>query len=313
MSPVIMLDGNNLNSEGRISAEGRVRLGVDLRLSGQLITTNSSTDVHLAGGGRSFFENSASASGSGQLTIDNGSTLSLENGASVGIDVENDGRLEIGFMANEVSVDIVEPGAALIRGNFSQTSDGEFAVDLAGLSQAAEYDWLDVVGPARLNGTVVVQLIDSFVPTPGDTFQILTATAVINTFDDILTVDESDMLDFELTAIYSASDVVLRIDDVFLSADFDRDGDVDGADFLILQSGLGLTMQSDNTNGDADGDGIVNGTDLLVWESQHGLNFEGLAAVTASVPEAECCDVIANRRADATFLKRFLGPIDPCA
>jgi len=67
------------------------------------------------------------------------------------------------------------------------------------------------------------------------------------------------------------------------SADFDLDGDIDGNDFLILQRGLGLTGQVNNSNGDADGSGTVDSADLAVWEAQYGTN--PLSAVSAAVPE----------------------------
>ncbi len=283
-SPVTMLAGSDLAANGLISANGRVRLGANVSLGGSLTTATSATDVHFAGAGRSFILNTASLSGAGAMTVDNGSTMNLESGANVGIDVENDGRLEIGFFASEVSIDVIEPGAATIRGSFAQTSIGEFAVDLGGLTQATQFDWLDIIGTARLNGTIEVQLIDGFLPTPGDTFQVLTATSVINTFSQIVTLDESNMFGFDITPIYSPTDVVLQIDDVYFLADFDHDGDVDGKDFLIWQSGLGLTLQTDNTNGDANGDGNVDAADLPFWESQYGSVFSLVAAVTA-VPE----------------------------
>jgi len=284
VSPVTMLDGSDLSAEGAITADGRVRLGVNVGLGGSLTTATSSTDVHFDGGGRSFVFNTATVSGPGQITIDNGSTMNLEDGANVGLDVENDGRLEIGFFATEVSVDVIEPGAAAIRGNFAQTTDGEFAVDLGGLTQGTEYDWLDIIGLARLNGTIEVQLIDNYQPSVGDTFQVLTATLVANEFENIVTLDETNMFSYEVTAIYSLTDVVLQIDDIFLSADFDHDDDVDGIDFLIWQLGFGLMMEVDNTNGDANGDGLVDDMDLSIWESQYGSKFSPLAAV-AAVPE----------------------------
>jgi hypothetical protein len=64
------------------------------------------------------------------------------------------------------------------------------------------------------------------------------------------------------------------------SADFDRDGDVDGRDFLTWQRNYGLAevLQSE---GDADFDGVVTADDLAVWQDSYA---GPLTAITA-VPE----------------------------
>jgi hypothetical protein len=67
------------------------------------------------------------------------------------------------------------------------------------------------------------------------------------------------------------------------NGDFDGDGDVDGADFLTWQRGLGLTGQPDATTGDADDDGDVDAADLALWQSHFG-GVPTVAAVGA-VPE----------------------------
>lgn len=67
------------------------------------------------------------------------------------------------------------------------------------------------------------------------------------------------------------------------NADFNSDGRVDGADFLVWQRGLGLTSQTNKQNGDANGDGSVTAADFTVWKSQFGTT-PGVAAAGA-VPE----------------------------
>jgi hypothetical protein len=54
-----------------------------------------------------------------------------------------------------------------------------------------------------------------------------------------------------------------------LAADFDDDGDVDGADFLIWQRGLRASGGAPAV-GDANGDGAVNAADLTIWRNQFG-------------------------------------------
>jgi hypothetical protein len=71
-------------------------------------------------------------------------------------------------------------------------------------------------------------------------------------------------------------------------ADFDNDDDVDGADFLTWQRGLG--NPGDNSDGDANGDSQVTGADLDIWKAQFGV--PAVAAVGA-VPEPSSCVILA--------------------
>jgi hypothetical protein len=55
-----------------------------------------------------------------------------------------------------------------------------------------------------------------------------------------------------------------------LEADFDSDGDADGADFLQWQRGLGITTGATKPQGDANGDGAINAADLAIWRQEAG-------------------------------------------
>lgn len=77
---------------------------------------------------------------------------------------------------------------------------------------------------------------------------------------------------------------VVEVTGVDISADFDGDLDVDGADFLVWQRGFGLTGQTNNSNGDADGNGTVNSLDLAEWQNQYGAGTP-LASNATAIPE----------------------------
>ncbi len=51
-----------------------------------------------------------------------------------------------------------------------------------------------------------------------------------------------------------------------LSADFDKNGTVDGDDFLVWQRNFGTMSGASPNDGDADGDGDVDGDDFLEWQ-----------------------------------------------
>jgi len=209
-----------------------------------------------------------------------------------GVTMINAGRIEGNgwFQMSVESEGAIAPGQSSgkirVEQDLTLTTGSVLEYEFGGNTPIFEFDLIGVGGTATLTGAIELELINSFLPAVGDTYQVLTASSVVNTFVDIITLDESNIFDFEVTAIYSATDVVIKIDDVYLTADFDHDGDVDGNDFLILQSGLGLTMQVDNTNGDANGDGVVDGADFPIWESLFGSTFaEQSPVVAATVPE----------------------------
>ncbi len=105
------------------------------------------------------------------------------------------------------------------------------------------------------------------------------------------------------------------------TADFDGDNDVDGADFLILQRGMGVgTTKSE---GDADGSGMVDDVDLGIWQSEYGslgaaTHFDGdvdndldvdaddLAAVQAAISELAASSAVPE---PSTAVLVFMGTL----
>lgn len=77
---------------------------------------------------------------------------------------------------------------------------------------------------------------------------------------------------------FGLPDAVIRV----ATADFDQDGDVDGADFLSWQEGLGVGASL--AEGDADGNNVVDGADEAAWKFQYGTMGAALA-VNGAVPE----------------------------
>ncbi|HYO23971.1 MAG TPA: hypothetical protein VEQ85_03395, partial [Lacipirellulaceae bacterium] len=75
------------------------------------------------------------------------------------------------------------------------------------------------------------------------------------------------------------------------SADFDNDNDVDGADFVLWQRGLGRTIDATQAEGDADHDFDVDAADLAIWRSSFGT--AGAAAAAGAVPEPGAATLLA--------------------
>lgn len=285
--PVTMLDGSDAIVQGRINASGRTRLGANIALAGRLNTATNSTDVHFAGGGQNLFYASSITDGLGSMTLNNGTRLHLQHGTNIGIDVENAGRLEIGFLPGDFGTDFTEAGAAAIGANYAQTSTGIFGVEVGGLVQGTEHDFLDVLETAQLSGTLEVELIDNFLPEVGDEVLVLAANSVVNTFDALVAFDAQQMYGVYATALYTATTVSVRFDDIFLLGDYNRNGVVDTPDYSVWrdtlgQIGLGLVA-------DGNGNGQIDAGDYTVWTAHFG-NIFGSGANARSesaVPEPQ--------------------------
>jgi hypothetical protein len=69
------------------------------------------------------------------------------------------------------------------------------------------------------------------------------------------------------------------------NADFDGDGDVDGADFLTWQRGLGEPGDRADGNANPTVDGDVDADDLAVWKAQFGAGSTPAAPAASAIPE----------------------------
>jgi hypothetical protein len=64
-----------------------------------------------------------------------------------------------------------------------------------------------------------------------------------------------------------------------VEANFNSNGNVDGADFLIWQRRLGLGPSASHADGDANADGSVDAADLDIWRGQFGSQLGAVATI----------------------------------
>lgn len=129
-------------------------------------------------------------------------------------DISNQGNLGgsgriSGDLANELG-GILGPGNSagtlLVDGDFTQDPNSTLAIELGGLL-AGEFDLLDIGGTATLDGDLAISLINSFMPNPNDTFDVLTATSIT---DNSLTLTGESGFSFSIVA--GGNGQVLRLE-----------------------------------------------------------------------------------------------------
>jgi len=224
--------------------------------------TNSATGVIAVAGNSqaTFYDDVAN---SGVLNVVAGSTVVVfgdltGNGNIGGGDVE-----ALGDLVPGASPGLMDFGGDLLLGPLS-TLEAELQSTVPG----SGFDQVNVAGNATLTGTLDVQLIGGFTPTAGDMFEIITAASILGTFATESLPALTGSLEWFVN--YSATSVELVST---FAGDFDFDGDVDGADFLEWQQGLGT---------------IYDATDLDAWEANYGA-VAPLSETSAAVPEPTTC------------------------
>ncbi len=230
----------------------------------------------------------ATFSGDGQLVNSKGATLTISDGATIDVDLQNAGTIVIG----------ASPSSATVV-SFDQTSLGRLDIEIGGLLAGSEYDQLIVSGEAILDGFLDVSLIDLgegvFSPELGDAFEILVADSVSGSFSTENLPSLAVGLMWNVN--YGVSNVVLEVGKMF-SADFDVDGDVDTDDLAQWQGDFGLNGESD-----ADADNDSDGADFLAWQRQFGSGV-GLLAASTTVPEPGACLLLISGVAMAGWFRR---------
>jgi hypothetical protein len=221
-------------------------------------------------------------SGDGQLRVGQ-----LAKGANGGVFEFTGGTLK----ADVVDFSVVNQGGVIspgewiglteIHGDLTMQS-GAIELQIAANS-AGGFDRLAVSGALAAAGALSVELVDSFTPSVGDSFNLLdfkTASGVFTldlpTLPAGMAWDASNLLSSGTLAVAAAP---------LAGADFNNDGSVNGDDLAIWRTGFGSTSQTTNANGDADGNSVVDGADFLVWQR----NATPASGGSAIVPEPAAC------------------------
>ena len=255
---------------------------------GHLISPTSSVGQNPAGTGLVTIDGATSEwSINGDLFLNvNGtgaSTLKLANGGKLSAT----GQVDVGahgvvmgrgtVTGAVINGGLVTPGASAgtlhVIGNYTQTAAGILAIELGGTTPDTSYDQLQVTGAVALNGTLQTTLINGFIPAAGNTFNILDG-AISGTFSTLSLPALGAGLVWNLSNLYTTG--VLSVG---VPGDYNNNGEVDAADYVLWRNGGPLANEVDNP-------GTVNAQDYTAWRARFGnAAGSGSGAVVTSVPE----------------------------
>jgi hypothetical protein len=164
-------------------------------------------------------------------------------------------------------------------------------MELAGTAPGAQYDRLVVAGSASLAGTLDVDLLDGFAPAAGNSFEIISAAGgVLGTFNNELLPALAPNLEWNV--LYGSNTVTLQVSAPGLPGDYNDDGSVDAADYVVWRKNEGTTNALPN---DPIG-GTIGPAQFNQWRANFGaMAGSGSVApdsVSGTVPEPNCLPML---------------------
>jgi hypothetical protein len=142
-------------------------------------------------------------------------------------------------------------------------------MELGGTTPGSGHDQIAASGVLTLDGTLQVALAVGFNPAAGDSFDLFDWTSVSGTFDSLVLPALTAGLTWNTSQLYVSG--ILSVAPG-LSGDYNYDGAVDAADYVVWRKGIGTESTPANYN---------------LWRTNFGRMIGGGAAarLDAAVPE----------------------------
>ena len=151
--------------------------------------------------------------------------------------------------------------------SFTLDSTATLAMELGGTAAGSQYDQLNFTGAGVLGGSLDVSLTGGFTPQQGQAFTLFSGGTLSGAFSSIQLPDLVSGLAWNTSQLYTTGILA-----VGLAGDFNGDGVVDTADYVVWRKGL---------------DTIYSPSDYNVWRSNFGqtAGSGAGAVVSTAVPE----------------------------
>jgi T5SS/PEP-CTERM-associated repeat protein len=191
------------------------------------------------------------------LTVSDGALVIADSVNVLQGELGGDGTI-VGAVINGAAVAPGDPlGTLTIEGNFTQDAN-QLLIELGG-TVPGSFDALAVSQTAQIGGSLLVSLVDGFIPAAGDSFTIVSAGTLLGAFESVTLPELGPSLTWQTTQ--DGSELVLQ---AIGSGDLDGNGTVNIADFLSLLKSWGPCPSKGDCPADLDGDGEVGIADFLL-------------------------------------------------
>ena len=175
----------------------------------------------------------------------------------------------VGTFNNVAFSGMFAPGlspAVVTVGNVALGASSVLDMEIGGTNRGGEYDGIDIAGTMLLNGELKLSLLNGFIPSLGNEWQLFdgSTTGMFGSYDFPTLADG---LTWNTSELYSEGTVSVVAG---LTGDFNGDGTVDPADYVLWRKGLGTTHAP---------------ADFGLWQANFGHSAGATGPLGAAVPE----------------------------
>jgi hypothetical protein len=204
----------------------------------------------------------------------------------------------VGSFNNVVFSGTYDPGfspTVATVGNIGFAATNVLNVELGGIARGRQYDAVVASGALSLGGSLQVSLINGFTPAAGNSFDIFDWDNLSGTFSTLLLPALSSSLSWDTSQLHTTG--FLTVVSRSLPGDYNQNGSVDAADYVVWRNGLGT---------------IYSQADYDVWRTHFGQTAGSgagteSASLNATVPESSTLLLLlAATILGLTFRVRFL-------
>ncbi|MFO0788791.1 MAG: hypothetical protein U0805_04990 [Pirellulales bacterium] len=171
--------------------------------------------------------------------------------------------------------------AIISGGSIMLAPTSTLEIELGGLTAGSGYDKIEAAGTLSVGGVLSVTLLGGFVPALGNSFDILDWNSLSGTFSSLSLPALGAGLSWNTSQLYTTG--TLSVVPVGVAGDYNNNGVVDAADYVLWRNGGPLANEVDTP-------GVVNAADYTAWRARFG-NTSGSGAGNAdfatTVPEPE--------------------------
>ncbi len=194
---------------------GSLTLASDAGLTTPGSVTNSGTvkvekgsDLTVEGNG-SYTQTAGSTTVDGTLTTGSTDVIQVNAGSVFGNGGTLNGNVSMSGTLY-TSDTTTTAGKETVSGTYTQNSGGALDINIGGTTAGTNFSQLTVDDAASLNGTLNLALINNFIPTTSDTFEILTASSVGGTFSTVNGLEFNNDMD-HFVVVYNTNNVTLDV------------------------------------------------------------------------------------------------------